>query len=72
MGVRATLRSYRDSAAAAWQQKLPALGVTARTFAVVGYVRDAVVIVGIVAGGTYLLSSPDKVDALLNWMLGRA
>jgi hypothetical protein len=38
---------------------------------IIGYVGDALVILVIVLGGMYILSSPEKVDAFLNWMLGR-
>ena len=46
-------------------------GLTPETWRVIGYVRDAVAIVAIVAGGIYVLSHPEKVDAFLNWTLGR-
>jgi hypothetical protein len=46
-------------------------GLTPETWRVIGYVRDAVVILAIVAGGMYVLSHPEKVDAFLTWMLGR-
>jgi hypothetical protein len=47
------------------------LGLTPETWRVVGYVRDAVVILAIAIGGMYVLSHPEKVDAFLNWMIGR-
>jgi hypothetical protein len=46
-------------------------GLTPKTWRVIGYVRDAVVILAIVVGGMYILSHPEKVDAFLNWVLGR-
>jgi hypothetical protein len=46
-------------------------GLTPKTWRVIGYVRDAVVILAIVVGGMYILSHPEKVDAFLNWALGR-
>lgn len=38
---------------------------------IIGYVRDALVILIIVAAGMYVLNYPEKVDAFLNWMLRR-
>jgi hypothetical protein len=38
---------------------------------IVGYARDASVILVIVAAGLYILSHPDDVDAFLNWLLRR-
>jgi len=46
-------------------------GLTPKTWRVIGYVRDAVVILAIVVGGMYILSHPEKVYAFLNWVLGR-
>jgi hypothetical protein len=46
-------------------------GLTPETWRVIGYVRDAVVILAIVAGGMYVLSHPEKVEAFLNLMLRR-
>ena len=46
-------------------------GLTPKTWRVISYVRDAVVILAIVVGGMYILSHPEKVDAFLNWVLGR-
>jgi hypothetical protein len=45
--------------------------MTPETGRVIGYVRDAMVILAIVIGGTYVLSHPEKVDEFLNWVLGR-
>jgi hypothetical protein len=46
-------------------------GLTPKTWQVIGYVRDAVVILAIVVGGMYDLSHPEKIDAFLSWILGR-
>jgi hypothetical protein len=46
-------------------------GLTTETWRVIGHVRDAMVILVIAIGGMYVLSHPEKVDAFLNWMIGR-
>ena len=38
---------------------------------ILGYVRDAAVILGIAIAGMYVLSHPDQIDGFLNWVLGR-
>jgi hypothetical protein len=38
---------------------------------IIGYARDALVILIIVAAGMYVLNHPEKIDAFLNWMLRR-
>jgi hypothetical protein len=48
------------------------LSLTPQALKIIGYVRDTVVIVGIIAWGFYVFANPDKVDAFLNWLLGRA
>jgi len=47
------------------------LTVSPQTARIAGYVRDAVLIVGIVAWAAYVFSNPLKVDAFLNWVIGR-
>ena len=47
------------------------LGLMPQTRKIFGYVRDAVLIGGIIAWGFYVFANPDKVDAFLNWMIGR-
>ena len=47
------------------------LGPTHQTWRVIGYLRDATVILFIAVGGMYVLSEPEKFDLFLNWMLGR-
>jgi hypothetical protein len=42
-----------------------------RARGVIGYARDILLIILIVAAGMYVLAHPEKVDALLNWMLRR-
>ncbi len=37
----------------------------------IGYIRDALIILGIALGGLYVLSHPEIIDAFLNWMLER-
>jgi hypothetical protein len=46
-------------------------GMTRETWRIVGYVRDAAIILFIVAGGIYVLEHPEKFDAFLNWMIRR-
>ncbi len=48
------------------------LSLTPQTFKIIGYVRDLILIVGIIAWAAYVFANPDKVDAFLNWMIGRA
>jgi hypothetical protein len=38
---------------------------------VVGYVRDALILLVIITGSTYVLWNPDKLDTFLNWLVGR-
>jgi len=38
---------------------------------IIGYIRDALIIVGIAVGGMYVLDHPETVDTFLNWVLGR-
>jgi hypothetical protein len=47
------------------------LGPALKTWRMIGYVRDATVILSIAVGGMYVLSEPEKLDLFLNWMLGR-
>jgi hypothetical protein len=47
------------------------LGPARQTRRMIGYVRDATVILSIVIGGMYVMSEPEKFDLFLNWMLGR-
>jgi hypothetical protein len=69
--MRAFLRFWGDNAAAAMPAGRITLGLKPDTCEIIGYIRDALVILGIVAVGMYFLSYPDKFDAVLNWMLGR-
>ena len=48
------------------------LHLTPQAGKIIGYVRDTVVIVGIIAWAFYVFANPDKVDAFLNWMLKAA
>lgn len=47
------------------------LSLTRENRRVIGYARDAVVILVIAVGGMYVLSNPEKLDAFLNWVIGR-
>jgi hypothetical protein len=38
---------------------------------IIARLRDTLVILVIAAAGMYVLSHPDKIDAFLNWILGR-
>jgi len=71
--MRALLRSWGNSAAATYsyleRRRSPLF--RPEIFKTIGYVRDALLILGIVALGTYFLENPDKFDAVLNWTLGR-
>jgi len=69
--MRTLLRFWEDHAAAAVSAPRATLGLKPDTYETIGYIRDALIIVGIVAAGMYFLSYPDKFDAVLNFMLGR-
>jgi hypothetical protein len=69
--MRAFLRFCGDHAAAAVSAPRIMLGLKPDTYEIIGYIRDALVIVGIVAAGMYFLSYPEKFDAVLNFTLGR-
>jgi hypothetical protein len=47
------------------------LSLTPDTWRAIGYARDTVVILAIAVGGMYILSSPERIDAFLNWTIGR-
>ena len=47
------------------------LSLTPENRRVIGYARDTLLILGIAIGGMYVLSNPEKLDAFLNWMIGR-
>lgn len=53
------------------QQTADLFDLTGKAREIIGYARDAVIILIIVAGGMYVLHHPEKIDAFLNWMLGR-
>jgi hypothetical protein len=38
---------------------------------VIGYARDGLIILVIVAAGMYILDHPEKIDAFLSWVLRR-
>jgi hypothetical protein len=69
--MRALLRLWGDNAAAAVSAPRVTLGLKPEAYEIIGYIRDALIILGIVAAGMYFLSYPDKFDATLNWLLGR-
>ena len=46
-------------------------GLAPNTRRVLGYVRDALIILGIAVGGMYVLDHPEKLDDYLSWLLGR-
>jgi hypothetical protein len=48
------------------------LGLAPQTLTIIGYARDLIVIFGVIASGFYLFANPERVDALLDWMIGRA
>jgi len=58
-----------DGAAAALREGR--VHMTPQTLRVIGYVRDGVIVVGIIAWAIYVFANPGKVDAFLNWMIGR-
>jgi hypothetical protein len=45
--------------------------MTPETWRVIGYLRDAAIILLITVAGIYVLEHPEKFDAFLNWMSGR-
>jgi hypothetical protein len=69
--MRALLRLWGDNAAAAVSAPRVTLGLKPEAYEIIGYIRDALIILGIVAVGMYFLSYPDKFDAVLNCLLGR-
>jgi hypothetical protein len=69
--MRAFLRFWENNAAAAVSAGRITLGLKPETYEIIGYIRDALIIFGIVAVGMYFLSYPDSFDAVLNFMLGR-
>ena len=69
--MRAFLRFWGDNAGAVVPAGQVALGLKPDTYEIIGYIRDALVILGIIGVGMYFLSYPDKFDAVLNWLLGR-
>jgi hypothetical protein len=69
--MRAFMRFWGSHAAAAVSAPRITLGFKPDHYEIIGYIRDALIILGIVAVGMYFLSYPDKFDAALNFMLGR-
>jgi hypothetical protein len=69
--MRVPLRFWGHSAAAAFLERRLPPGLRPQTVKNIGYVRDALICLAIVALGTYFLENPEKFDAALNWMLGR-
>jgi hypothetical protein len=45
-------------------------GFTSRTWRIIGYVRDIVIISGIVFGAMYFYDHPEAFDAFLYWSIG--
>jgi hypothetical protein len=46
------------------------LGLTPDTWRIIGYVRDLVIILGILFGAMYFSEHPEKFDAFLYWAIG--
>jgi hypothetical protein len=46
------------------------LGLTPDTWRIIGYVRDLVIILGILFGAMYFSEHPEKFDAVLYWAIG--
>jgi hypothetical protein len=46
------------------------LGFTPRTWRIVGYVRDVVIISAVVLGAMYFYDHPEAFDAFLYWSIG--
>jgi hypothetical protein len=69
--MRALQQFWINIAAVAFFDRRRPLGLRPEIFKNIGYVRDALLILGIVAAGAYFLENPDKFDAVLNWTLGR-
>jgi hypothetical protein len=65
------LRFWGNSAAAAFLERRLSFSLRPETYKNIGYVRDALLSLVIVALSMYFLENPDKFDAFLNWMLGR-
>jgi hypothetical protein len=45
-------------------------GLTLKTWRLIGYVRDALIILGIALGAWYLSEHPEKFDAFMYWIIG--
>jgi len=69
--MRALLRLWGANAAAAVSTPRVTVGLKPEAYEIIGYIRDALIILGIVAVGMYFLSYPDKFDTVLNCLLGR-
>jgi hypothetical protein len=46
------------------------LGISPDTWRIVGYVRDIVIILGILFGAMYFYEHPEAFDAFLYWSIG--
>jgi hypothetical protein len=45
-------------------------GLTPKTWRMIGYVRDVLIILGIALGAWYLSEHPEKFDAFMYWTIG--
>jgi hypothetical protein len=46
------------------------LGLTPDAWRIIGYVRDVVIILGVMFGAMYFYEHPEKFDAFMNWLIG--
>ena len=45
-------------------------GLKPKTWRMIGYVRDVVIILGIMFGAMYFYGHPEKFDAFMYWLIG--
>jgi hypothetical protein len=69
--MRVLMRFWGHNAAGAFLERRLSLGLQPETYKNIGYIRDALLSLAVIAAGMYLLENPDKFDAVLDWMLGR-
>jgi hypothetical protein len=52
------------------ERRLVRLGLSPGTWRIIGYVRDIVIILGILFGAMYFYEHPEAFDAFLYWSIG--
>jgi hypothetical protein len=46
------------------------MALTPDTWRIIGYVRDVVIILGIMVGAMFFYEHPEKFDAFMYWLIG--